>query len=76
VRFVFARRQFDPTPYPPADLSFNIDCSTLDPSKQPACDLFIANTRDLVYPLLREFTGTYLSSCYDAVYYKIVPDDQ
>jgi hypothetical protein len=64
------------TPFAPADLPFHIDCSALDPSRKAECDLYIANTRDLVYPLLREITGTSLSSCYDAVYYKIVPDEQ
>lgn len=63
------------TPFPPADLPFHIDCGALDPSKKPACDLFIANTRDLAYPLLRELTGTSLSSCYDAVYYIILLDN-
>ncbi|MBM3129357.1 MAG: hypothetical protein FJ009_12125 [Chloroflexi bacterium] len=64
------------TPFAPADLPFHIDCSALDPSRKAECDRYIANTRDLVYPLLREITGTSLSSCYDAVYYKIVPDEQ
>ena len=64
------------TPFAPADLRFHIDCSALDPSWLPDCDVYIANTRDLAYPLLREITGTSLSSCYDAVYYKIVPDEQ
>ncbi len=64
------------TKFAPADLPFYIDCSALDPSKKPACDLFIANTRDLIYPLLRELTGTSLSRCYDAVYYTIVRDEQ
>lgn len=63
------------TPFPPADLPFHIDCSALDPSKKAACDTYIANTRDLAYPLLRELTGTSLSSCYDAVYYTILLDN-
>ncbi len=65
-----------PSNLPPADLPFYIDCSAIDPSKQPACDAYIAATRDLVYPILREQTGVSLSSCYDAVYYTISPDDQ
>lgn len=64
------------TPFAPADLPFHIDCRALDPSRKPECDRFIANTRDLVYPLLRDITGTALSRCYAAVYYKIVPDEQ
>jgi len=61
---------------PPADLPFYIDCSALDPSRQPDCDAYIADTRDRAYPLLRELTGTSLSTCYEAVYYKIVTDAQ
>ena len=61
---------------PPADLPFHIDCTALDPARQADCDAYIAATRDRVYPLLRELTGTSLSSCYDAVYYTIVTDAQ
>jgi len=57
---------------PKADLPFKIDCSELDPSRQAACNSYIAKTRDEIYPHLREITGTSLSSCYDAVYYKII----
>lgn len=59
----------------PADLSFNIDCSALDPSKQARCDTFINQTRDIVYPIFRELTGTSLSQCYDGVYYTITPGE-
>jgi len=56
-----------------ADLPFFIDCKQLDPARQAACKSFIATTRDEIYPILREITGTSLSSCYKAVYYKILP---
>jgi hypothetical protein len=57
----------------PSDLPFYIDCNAIDPSRQADCDAYIAATRDRVYPLLREFTGVSLSSCYDAIYYTILP---
>lgn len=59
----------------PADLPFNIDCSALDASKQERCDTFIAQTRDVIYPLYRELTGTSLSKCYGSVNYTILPGD-
>lgn len=61
---------------PSADLPFYIDCSALDPARQPDCDAYIAATRDHAYPLLRELTATSLSNCYEAVHYTIVPDAQ
>lgn len=60
----------------PADLPFFIDCSAIDPSRQAECDAYLANTRDRSYPLLRQLTGTSLSTCYDAVHYTIVEDAQ
>ncbi|MDI6770349.1 MAG: hypothetical protein QMD04_11845 [Anaerolineales bacterium] len=59
-----------------SDLPFHIDCTALDPARQPDCDAYLAATRDRVYPLMRELTGTSLSSCYDGVYYTIVTDEQ
>lgn len=56
-----------------ADLPFKIDCSELDEARQALCEPYIAATCDVVYPNLREITGTPLSTCYDAVYYKIIP---
>lgn len=58
-----------------ADLPFQVDCSALDPSRQPECDTYLANTRTIVYPFYRQLTGDSLSDCYDAVYYRIVPDE-
>ncbi len=55
------------------DLPFKIDCTELDPARQSICKSYLATTRDEVYPLLKDITGTPLSSCYDSVYYKIVP---
>jgi hypothetical protein len=57
---------------PKADLPFKIDCSELDSARQSICKSYIAKTRDEIYPHLREITSTSLSSCYDAVYYKII----
>ncbi|MBI2332963.1 MAG: hypothetical protein HYU84_12555 [Chloroflexi bacterium] len=59
----------------PADIDFKIDCSALDVSKQESCDTFIAQTRDVVYPIYRELTGTSLSTCYKDVTYTIFPGD-
>lgn len=59
---------------PPADLLFYIDCSALDPARQPDCEAYLTATRDRAYPHLRELTGTSLASCYDGIYYTIVPD--
>jgi hypothetical protein len=56
-----------------ADLPFKIDCTELDPARQSLCNPYITATRDQVYPHFREITGTSLSKCYDAVYYKIIP---
>ncbi len=56
-----------------ADLPFKIDCTELDSERQALCNSYITSTRDEAYPHLREITGTSLSKCYDAVYYKIVP---
>ena len=60
---------------PPADISFTIDCSALDASRQPDCDSFIATTRDVVYPILREITGVSLSTCFREIHYTILPTD-
>lgn len=59
----------------PPDIEFKIDCSALDASEQARCDTFIAQTRDLVYPIYRELTGTSLSACYQDVTYTILPGD-
>lgn len=59
----------------PADVTFNIDCSQVDSSKQPRCETYINQTRDVVYPLYRELTGTSLSQCYDSVNYTIYPGE-
>jgi hypothetical protein len=58
--------------FPPVDVTFSIDCSALDPSRQKDCDTFIANTRDIIYPILREVTGVSLSDCYKNINYKIL----
>src|SRR5688572_12407126 len=63
-----------PTLLPP-DITFSIDCSAVDASLQPDCDKYIANTRDQVYPLLRELTGVSLSSCYTNINYTILSGD-
>jgi hypothetical protein len=52
-----------------------VDCSGIDPSRQPECELYLANTRDVVYPFYRQLTGVSLANCYDAVYYRIVPNE-
>ena len=57
----------------PPDLPFVIDCSTLAADRQPACDAYLAYTRDKVYPILREVTGVSLSKCYKKITYTIVP---
>jgi hypothetical protein len=63
-----------PTPtYPPSDVSFSIDCSALPAARLPDCDDYIARTRDLEYPILREVTGVALSACYKDMHYVIVP---
>jgi hypothetical protein len=64
-----------------ADLPFYIDCSRLEPSKQPLCDTYIANTRDKVYPVLKAFGGASLvdcpvGNCCKAIYYTIKPSGQ
>lgn len=59
----------------PTDIEFKIDCSALDSSEQTKCETFIAQTRDLVYPIYRELTGTSLSTCYKDVSYTIFPGD-
>lgn len=59
----------------PPDLPFTIDCSVLDPSRQPDCDAFIQTTRDQVYGIMREITGVSLSACYSEVHYTILPGD-
>lgn len=66
-----------PTPrpastYPPSDVSFSIDCSVLPAARLPDCDEYIARTRDLEYPILREVTGVSLSKCYKDMHYVIV----
>ena len=58
-----------------ADLPFFIDCEKIDPAKRGICQSYIEATRDRSYPILRDMTGTYLSRCYDAVYYTILPGD-
>jgi hypothetical protein len=66
----------EPTPtFPPADVTFTINCTALDPSFKPACDAYIAATRDRSYPLLRQITGVSLSDCYQNINYTILPDD-
>ena len=57
----------------PPDLPFVIDCSTLAADRQPACDAYLAYTRDKVYPILRDVTGISLSKCYSKITYTIVP---
>jgi hypothetical protein len=59
----------------PADLPFTIDCSGLASSRQADCDSFIAATRDVVYPIMREITGVSLSTCYQELHYTILPND-
>ncbi len=59
--------------YAKTDLPFKIDCTELDSTRQAICKSYLATTRDEVYPHLRDITGTSLSSCYDSVYYKIIP---
>ena len=56
-----------------ADLPFKIDCTELDAERQAICKSYLATTRDEVYPHLRDLTGTSLSSCYDFIFYKIIP---
>jgi len=73
-------QKIDPTPtstptMAPADIQFHIDCTALDASEQSKCDLFVAQTRDLIYPIYRELTGTSLSKCFDGVYYTILPGE-
>jgi hypothetical protein len=66
----------EPTASPtslPSDITFSIDCSALDPSRKADCDVFIAKTRDIVYPVLREITGVSLGSCYSNLHYVILP---
>ena len=63
-----------------ADLPFYIDCSRLERSKQPLCNAYIANTRDKVYPILKEFARISPADCpaaycCDAIYYTIIPGD-
>lgn len=60
---------------PPVDVSFEIDCSAIDPDKQPECDDFINQTTNLVYPRLVQFTGETLANCYKVVTYTIIPND-
>ena len=57
----------------PPDLPFVIDCSALAADRQPACDAYLAYTRDKVYPILRDVTGVSLSKCYKKITYTIVP---
>ncbi len=65
-----------PTPTAlPSDLPFTIDCSALDASRQADCDAYIAATRDVSYPILKEVTGVSLSKCYKEMHYIILPTD-
>ncbi len=58
--------------YSNSDLPFVVDCSQLTPSQQSKCSSFLNYTRDVNYPLLREITGTNLSSCYKQITYQFI----
>jgi hypothetical protein len=60
---------------PPVDVVFTADCSQIDPSRQPDCDEFIAQTSTLVYPRLVQLTGVSLANCYKEITYTIIPND-
>lgn len=58
----------------PADIPFNIDCSALPENRKADCDTYITDTRDIVYPVLQDITGTTLASCYQSLTYIILPE--
>jgi hypothetical protein len=60
---------------PPVDVSFEVDCSAIDPSRQPDCDSFISQTANIAYRHLRRLTGVTLANCYKVVTYTIIPHD-
>jgi hypothetical protein len=64
----------EPTVYP-SDITFNVDCTALDPSRKEDCDIFQTRTRDVAYATLRQVTGASLGSCYPAMNYIILPTD-
>jgi hypothetical protein len=60
---------------PAVDVAFTVDCSQIDPARQPDCDAFIDRTAMLVYPRLMKLTGTTLAACYKEIVYTIIPND-
>jgi predicted small lipoprotein YifL len=60
---------------PPVDVTFEVNCSAIDPSRQPDCDAFISQTANFAYRHLRQLTGATLADCYKVVTYTIIPDD-
>jgi hypothetical protein len=61
---------------PPIDVDFTVDCSAVDPARQPDCDDFIHQTATLVYPRLVQLTGISLANCFKEITYTILPDDR
>jgi hypothetical protein len=62
------------TNLPPADILFVADCSAL-PNRQPECDAYVNQTRELAYRNLRDLTGISLANCFPKITYTIVPGD-